>query len=379
MPHDFIENFRTYCSELESPDVFINMTARLTMASVIDRKLSVTRAYHTFDTGVYNLMVGPAGLGKTTAIDRGVEMIDQVGVRGERLIEGASTSRALMNKIEGFNEGEEYTPATIFADEAVDFFGLSKEAMIGFLTAAYNVKRDYIYETANYGKVKIPKPYVVFNGNCTIPFVEGEFRSDLLDGGFGRRCIFTFAEKKRFSNPNPELKAENFAAFDKCVQRLNEIERLEGKFQLTEEAKDWIDTWYVENDEIEHGVLYNYFVGKRVHLYKFAMLESVSRKNELILEKEDFERANEFLKPIEEGMTRVFRAIGKNKNLALSLDIKDFLKGKGVVKRTLINKAFQHKADVSQIGEALINLKECGDIDTNVNAEGSFVSLLNSK
>lgn len=366
---------------MESPLLFQEMAGYTALSAILDKRIIFQKGYFRWDTAIYSMIVGPAGIGKSSALDECLRFITEDLDKQKSLVVGMSSARALMNGIQAMGAGLSITPAIIAPDEAKNFFALSAEDMVGFLVENYNNNKDFVYKTANYGEVLINNPYVVFSGNSTIEWIEGNFKDELLNGGFGRRCLFVYGDKKSRSNPDPEVSFEMEIAREKCVSRLREIKTMIegyqnkdtfGKFEITPEAKEWYMNWYVENDKKSHGILHNYFVEKRVHLHKYAMLYSLAYKNELILDLKDFLGANEFLTRVEASMGKVFRSTGKNMSLGLSNDIMDFLNNKGKVEKGLIYKQFFKDADMKMVAMALEGLVSCGEL--KMSFEGTVCS-----
>jgi hypothetical protein len=369
----FFTNYNTFCDQLESPQIYIDTAARCLISSMMDKRvwLQMGRGFY-FDTSIYTLLVGPAGSGKSTALDWGIDMIlDNIPHRSSKMLGSSFTCRALKDKLSLLGEEQDgKTCAFLHPDEAKTFFGAyTGEEMVGFLTEIYNQKRDYSYETAHSGVVYFPKPYITFCGNCTIEFVEGVLKEDLLQEGFGRRCIFAYAGAKRKLVPFPEEKPEHLEAYDECVKWLRELEKLNGPFTVLEEARRWFEDWYMGIGSVDHGLLNNYYANKRVHLWKFAMLESLSERLDLTIRVKDLEGASRYLERVERGMERVFRSLGKNLDSALRFSILDYLALKTTATRTQIAKRFYSDASLSKIKEILKELTSIEEIEECVLGE----------
>ncbi|MDB4507375.1 YfjI family protein [bacterium] len=367
---------------METPDIFIEMAAYTCLASLLDKRVRVRRAYYLWDTAIYSMIVGPAGIGKSSALDEALSMLTNDLNRKEYCLNGDSTARALMNRLQVLGKEKQITSALIAPDEAKEFFALSAEGMVGLLKQNYNNDKDYEYDTANYGRVFVPNPYVVFSGNTTIDWIESNFKDELLNGGFGRRCLFTYAGRKRFSNPEPRLTDEHFNARMACVDRLRQVDSLitaikaqdvEGgcpkfaEFQISDKANKWYVDWYVKNDKKDHGNLGSYYTEKRVHLHKYAMLYSMARKDTLVLELEDFLGAADFLERVEESMARIFRGTGKNGLMGLNCDVLEFIQSFGdKISKSAVLKKFLSQADTKVTLSILEGLVACRDLSMEI-------------
>lgn len=317
-----------------------------------------------FDTSIYSLLVGPAGIGKSTALDYGVDMLlEQFPKRSDTTLGTSFTCRALQNKLQELGSGATKTSALLHPDEAKRFFGsYTGEEMVDFLTEVYNKNKDFSYETANNGAVEFPLPYIVFCGNCTIEFIEGVLKQDLLQAGFGRRCLFAYANVKRKVVDFPEETPIQMEGYKECSEWLKQLSKLKGDFTVYPCAKEWFSKWNKESNHLSHGLLQNYYSNKRVLLWKYGMLTSLMKRLDLTIIEEDMIEANNYLTKIEEGMERVFRSLGKNIDLPLYYDILDYLRIEESASLVAIIKRFKHDASASKIRELLKDMALSADI-----------------
>lgn len=378
---NFIQNFKTYCESLETPDTMIEAGAYFTLASICDKKFTLQLGHHPIDTALYFMLVGRQGLGKSAGLKMGINLIRKNSGRKNIITTCSASSRALKDEIERIGEDREVkiadfdpinvyrnyhkitpTSVTIAPDEAKNHFDISKDEMVGLYVEAYNYFDLQIeHLTAHHGQVHIEKPYINFCGPCVPAWLESAFKDELLEGGFGRRCIWVYEEKKRFSNPLPKITKQALEAEELCHNRICDILLHKGgEFTMSVEAEKWYESWYVANDSREPTLMESYYDNKRMHLCKLAMLHSIAEKDELRLDKRNFLAANEFLGKLEVHMHKVFENSCSNEEYPIRLAILNFIKeskdGK-VLWTTILNNAELNKRHKKQeLREALETL-----------------------
>lgn len=360
----FTTHFNTYCSQLESPQIYIDTAALMSISAVLDGKVWISEGGFYYSPQIYSLLIGKAGLGKSTALDFAVKMHQNDLDRQAFILDGDYTHRALMDELNDMsgNRGKS-TSAWVCPDEAESFFGTyTGEEMVGFLTQCFNVKKNIKYKTAHSGKVDILQPYLVFCGNVTPSFMSGNLKSDLLFKGFIRRCLFVYADKVRKRVAWPTITPEMTDAYATCVKWLKTIRELRGEFRFSPEAKDWFTNWYNTESEKDHGILEEYWAGRRALLMKYSMLFTLNHSTELIIHKEDFLAADAYLTRVEEGMEKILRGLGKNLDSPLRYSIMDYLESVKECTRPMLIKRFHNEASASKVLEVVNELVQVGDV-----------------
>ena len=107
------------------------------------------------------------------------------------------------------------------------------------------------------------------------------------------------------------------------IQGLNEIFKYKGEFSWTKNAIDEINAWNNAGcpPTPTHSKLLHYNRRRALHTIKLAMISSVARSPELIVNVGDFERAKDWLINAEERMPDIFRAMGQRSDTQILTDL----------------------------------------------------------
>ena len=98
---------------------------------------------------------------------------------------------------------------------------------------------------------------------------------------------------------------------DALIKDLREIGKLFGQFQFDQEAKAAITEWNNSGRQPvpEHSKLAHYNARRIIHVLKLCMVSSISSRTDLLVTRNDFERAKAWLIDAETRMPDIFRAM----------------------------------------------------------------------
>jgi len=127
------------------------------------------------------------------------------------------------------------------------------------------------------------------------------------------------------------------------IHDLRSISGLVGQFKVTTEYRDAVNTWRKlgEPPIVSHPKLIHYGTRRRVHLYKLSMVSAFDRSDVLLLTKDDFNRAMNWMTEAEAAMPDIFKAGAGNADAKAMEEIYHYvltLQAKGAVpERKIIN------------------------------------------
>jgi hypothetical protein len=87
------------------------------------------------------------------------------------------------------------------------------------------------------------------------------------------------------------------------------MQKLIGEMDTAPDAMEWMEDWYKDRriHAPSHPMLTHYCKRRHASLMKMAMIHSIARNNDLLIELEDFESAWATLSAAEEGMPEIFK------------------------------------------------------------------------
>lgn len=354
----FIEDYKEYVKETESSSKYHLFGSLFCLSSLLGRRCWMDLGYWTVYPNLYVVFNGPAGNRKTAAMDIAYNILKEVG--GINFAAHSESAQALMLEIRDAKlpftyKGEEkfHCPLVVFATELCDFLSISSKMMIDFLTAIYD-RNTYEYKTKNMGSCSIVGPSLNLLACSPPDRLTSYLRDDVVSGGFSRRTLIAYADSLEKVVPEPKITPEMLAARARLLERGRQIQGLCGQFVLDPAAREWYNNWYSKHwsDLIRSNIL-GYWETKHVFLFKLGMLIAVSRGDDLVIKKEYFDEAQEYLKLIEDDLDIVFAGIGNNKLNAASQNIKRFLKNNGISKDYDVRQYMFRSIDNTQYDETI--------------------------
>ncbi len=132
------------------------------------------------------------------------------------------------------------------------------------------------------------------------------------DMGFMSRVIMIYSGEQKKVSLFADQSTDD-GELDQCQDILKRIGQIYGRIEFTEEAKDMLDNFYLTGGHPipDHPKLGTYVVRRIVHLLKLSMIASMSRSDELVIEKEDVQRALDWLLEAEIYMPDIFKAMAQ--------------------------------------------------------------------
>ena len=157
------------------------------------------------------------------------------------------------------------------------------------------------------------------------------------------RCIFVYAEEKRnyVAYPGIAVAGMDIAQMEAdLISDLMEIAALSGEFGMSQEAVDWGTEWYHRhfaskgNGLLEDSRFGGYVARKQTHIHKLAMILSASRSEDLLITRQDLERAENELTQLESDLPKVFDRVGKSQDSIQADRLIELVKASGEIKIT---------------------------------------------
>jgi hypothetical protein len=323
----YLENYMHYASGNEAPEIFHKWAAISALSATIGRRVFVTQGHWQRHCNLYVILVGDPANGKSTAMNISKKLIMSLpsipvmasSITKERLtqlLSNEDTTKASCRIVTSrFGRPYEFSQATLYANELVTLLGTNSMAMIDFFTDVWD-EDEFVVETKNKGTDRIPNPFVTLLGCMTPQVTSSLLKQNIISGGFSRRCIFVFNNKRGRPVPRPIVTDAQKAARTVCLSRLNELLKVRGEFQWAQGATEMFDEWYNYNSRLIGKsvdiVMQGYYRSKDELVLKLAMLLQLSDNDELLLTPEKIQEALGILSDTESGLSRVFAGTGDN-------------------------------------------------------------------
>lgn len=322
--NSWIESFVNYTSNLEAAEIFRKWAAITTIAATLEQKVWLLTSAPLYPN-LYTFLVGHPGVGKTRTV-----MAAGMFFRELPDFHMAPTSMSMASLVDALLEAKrmiiqlpnppmEYNSMFIVADELSAFMHKFDEEIIGGLTTFYDVTVPYAQHRRGKDiRIKIKHPQLSILSGTTPSNLMRFMPENAWDQGFTSRVIMVFSDERIITDIFAQ---ESRGLPDGMLHDLCLINSLSGQFSVTEDYKNAINNWRAlgQTPIPNHPKLIHYCTRRLGHLLKLSMVAAVDKSNELLLTKDDFNRAMGWLLEAEDTMSEIFKA-GSTGNDAKAMD-----------------------------------------------------------
>lgn len=338
MPRHFahwLKAYLEYTAASEAPDAFHFWTGVSTIAGALRRHVWQEQHLFQWIPNFYIIFVAPAGIAtKSTTLNLGMGLLEQIdGVHfgpesgswqglGDALQASATHFPWPGDKITGPENDNVMSAVTVAASELGTFLRPDDEHGMSFLTDTWDGrKREFAHRTKHSGSIAIPRPCLNLIGATTPSWLQRNLKENLIGDGLLSRIIFVYADQKRkyVSLPSRHIATQDFIATGKkLVEDLKKISTLIGEYAFEDEVSrvgGWMDVWY-HNHHSSRAIHMaserygGYIARKQTHLVKLAIVLAASKRDNLLITKEDMVESDIILTSAEHSMIRVFESVG---------------------------------------------------------------------
>jgi hypothetical protein len=362
---NWLMKYGEYTIESESPEQFHLWTGLSILGSAVRRNVWLNQGTHILYPNMYVILIGPPGrVRKSTSIRLGRHLL--LGLDGIHFGSDSCTREDLIKSLGKISVMAKQAAMTIHSTELSSLIEPSGIKMIQFLTDIFDGDIKWQYSTKHQGKDLIENPVLNILAATTPTWIADGLPADVVGHGFISRVLFVYGADRRFLKPFPgQLNAE--LAKDLRAD-LDHISRIEGTFEWGEGSKDVYEKIYEEIDRTKPKDyrVEGFHNRKDIYTLKVAMLLSVARSDDLVMQQGDITTAYAALSAIEESMHKTFSAVGKYDHAADTERLLDAIMEEGQLTSEEIHRRFSAAGDVDQIGKMIQMLLSQGVISREV-------------
>lgn len=328
-PH-WLKAYLEYTKAAEAPLPFHFWTGVSTLAGVLRRRIWRDEYMFKWTPNFYVILVGPAGVvTKSTSIDLGINLLRKVpDIKfGPESLTWQALGESFMDAmhyVKWTNEKGEDAPfkmsaLTIPISELGTFLNVEDTKFVSFLTTMWDGREHpFQHKTRSQELIDIERPWLNIIGATTPAWIRNNIPDKMIGEGLMSRVVFIYGDHKRHLTAYPSRVVRGQDHLDmetKLVEDLVEISKLVGPVNLTNEAFAWGEDWYKKHNESRPAHLASeryggYLARKQSHIHKLAMVLAVSKRDDLLIQKEDLVEADLILTEAEQSMIKVFESMG---------------------------------------------------------------------
>lgn len=333
------------------------------LSSIVSKRVWLDQGHFQVYCNLYICLVGSPGSRKSTAIEVALQFIEELA--GIPITIACTSYPQLLQELESnqrvFQVTPEkppipYCPMSIVVDELSNFLSISQAQMIDLLTTIYG-RRTFDYKTKNKGSNKILGPYVTLLAGTVPDWIATYLKTDIITGGFSRRCIFVYEMERNKPNAFPSVSTRGREAWARMLTYGKMLQGISGPFEWPKDSMNWYEHWYENQPKCMDKNLVGYYDSRHMQLCKVAMLLALADRPLLVLEKKYMEQALRVLEMMEKNLGRVFEGVGKNDLNAAATYVMDFIeRAGGYVPDKTLKRATFHQIDSQQYNYVMQHL-----------------------
>lgn len=324
----FLKDYSLFASGNESPVVYHRWAALSAISSFIGRKVWMDMGVYTTYPNMYILLVGKAGIKKSTAMNIARNMARELNLPisppsitkealTQLMAEDDSPCQITVKGVTPEDPVIRFTQLSVFANEFVTLLnsGGNASGMIELFTDIWD-QDAFEVKTKNKGTDTIVGPYITMLGCLTTEIMNNLANTKIISSGFSRRCVFVYSEDYGTPIAIPKITQEQKDAWVRCINRAKEIRLIRGAFVWGPGSEQWFTAWYNElhlaKQKETRKAIGDFLQTKPEYVIKLAMLIALSEGDELVLTVDKLELAVAFLDEVAPSMEIIFEGSGRN-------------------------------------------------------------------
>lgn len=296
-PMTFIEMVLRYTRESESPRKYYYWSSLAAIAAIVKSNVYLDKFYYKLYPNIYVLLVGRSGLRKGPPVNLAKALVTEVN--NTRIFAGRVSIQGIISDLSKAQTKKDGGPpitdasGMLCASEFASFI-IQDQAALTILTDLYDghYNPEWSYMLRNSPTEKLKKPCLTLLGASNESHIKDAIPANAIGGGFVARTFIIYSNKKSGINSLTTKPADSLP-IGMLVDKLKEISKVKGEFIWSQKGKELYDFWYRKYQEQEQMESDSTGTMERLHdhILKTAMLVSLSRKTDRVLEYDDIEEA----------------------------------------------------------------------------------------
>lgn len=289
-------------AELESPKRFYWWSGIAAISAIVRKNVWLDRFSYTLYPNVYVLLVSAkSGLRKGNPVSFAKSIVERVGttriVSGRNSVQGVI--RDLSQQITIVNTGMpplilNEAQAFLCAPE-LDSFMVRDEQGLSILTDLYNThENDKSWKNSLKGSPveELRNPCITFLAASNEALLEGLIRDKDIEGGFIARTMIVHESARRLKN-SLMFRPSKLVSREDLANELIRLKQVKGEFAIPDGVRKNHQEWYNTLDEHEYDDKTGTMERIQDHVLKVAMLISLSKSNNLIIDQDTMDEATD--------------------------------------------------------------------------------------
>jgi hypothetical protein len=310
----FLDAYYEYAVDGFAPDRFHRWVGLSILAAAVERKVSLKQGRIHHIPNIYTMLVSHPAVGKTTAMDAGVDLLEKVKADHNynfRIIPNQTNEPAFIDMMKIIDRIPLPNNPNIMLPQSAGFFYASEASasalqntcgdFVATLTAFYDCPRWFRKKLkSEQNQVEIENGCMNLLAGSTFNYLKTLVNEQSVLGGFASRLIYIVHEERhvREAKWGSSMDLDSSMA-QKLVEDLAHINKLIGPMKPTADFIARWEKWQPEFDQalidLNSERLEAITSRKGTNLIKIAMLLSISEGDSLVVTGDHFDRALELI------------------------------------------------------------------------------------
>lgn len=363
---NLLELYLYICGKTQVPEEFWRWSFISLMSALMGDRVWVQKLKGKPVTpDMYIFLIGPSAVGKGTAIDKVVDLMDEGELPIDRF-QGNLTSAGLKDHM------GERSGIWLVSDELANDIGSGSQAdaFIKFMTAIKEKKSPYDSRIRGDGKnigghQRIEKPLLQWLAGTTWEWLLSSITGKTATSGFGSRVLPIFASydlNKRYPEPIYPSDADFVEGYIKS--RLAVLGTVGGEFKKDTEARDMEHQWFMNRKSPEEEIIVPWWIRGHDVVLQLSMLHALMLRTDLVIKGGDVYRAIQWYEGLYKCARQLFELAIETPEFTVMKTVERYLRGKGEVKvTTLAGAMYKHQINKKMLEAAVGDIANRGLIE----------------
>ena len=219
-----------------------------------------------------------------------------------------------------------------------------------------------MYGTRGKGLKMITNPCPSMIAGCSQGWLKDAMPANSASGGFTRRVNFVFSADMKYDNVWPD--DDDWLLAPQALQLLNdlgEIHKLRGQYKFDSSAKPLFEKIYRDKvtDFSDEATTY-YTATRHTHATKLAMCIAASRKDDLVILREEMEEADDLTNDVKDSLKLVFRSCGSSDMMGAADKILKYIESMGSCTVNQLMGAMWRDCSRPELDVIIVTLRDAG-------------------
>lgn len=367
---DWLDSFQKTFNNTEAPDKYVYWIGVGTIGAALQRNVVFDEITFQLYPNHYIVLIGPPAVKKTTAINFGVNLL--------RLVEGINigpssvTWQHLVDILVAIQTAtaeemaktgiaiKDSCPILLPASEFGTLIDFEDRNAINFFTDCWDSPLTFNKATRLMGSQMLNGPCPSIMAGTTPQWIKDNIKGATRGGGFISRCIMPYENRpgRIIAYPSQHVSVDHSERLSQLAHDLGCIATLKGNYRMAPDAMKIGVQWHGDTSKANFNKNTtddsdNWANRRYTHVHKLALVLAASRRDELIITKEDFEEAIVRIDQVHHDFTSVFALLDHRKETRGAREVELFLRDNPRILYSTLTSTMRSKFTRREINEAL--------------------------